>query len=61
MPNERPLSLTERLHLAATASVDPRTIERVYRGKRVRGAAGERARAVLVQAGLLPPTEERAA
>lgn len=40
--------------LAADASCDPRTIQRVYEGRTVRGMAGERARAALVKAGHLP-------
>lgn len=39
--------------LAVEASVDPRTIVRTLEGRRVRGMAGDRARRVLVEAGLL--------
>lgn len=39
--------------LAADASVDRRTIQKVYRGERVRGLAGSRARTALRAAGLL--------
>jgi len=39
--------------LAVKASVDPRTIEKVYRGQPVRGMPSRRARAVLEAAGLL--------
>jgi hypothetical protein len=40
--------------LAVRASVDPRTIEKAFRGRSVRGMAGHRARAVLKEDGLLP-------
>lgn len=40
--------------LAVEASCDPRTVRRVLQGQPVRGLAGERARAVLMQHGLLP-------
>ena len=39
--------------LAVRGSCDPRTIARVYAGEVVRGLAAERARRVLVEAGLL--------
>lgn len=42
--------------LAVEASCDPRTIYRVYRGEKVRGLAGERARTVLERHGFLTPT-----
>ena len=42
--------------LAVQASVDPRTIVAVIEGRPVRGMAGHRARAALVEAGLLPPS-----
>lgn len=41
--------------LAVSASCDPRTILAVASGRLVRGLAGERARAVLLAAGLLRP------
>ena len=46
--------------LAAEASCDPRTIQRVYQGKKVRGLAGDRALKVLTDAGLLKETEAAA-
>lgn len=39
--------------LAVKASVDPRTITRVLQGVQVRGDAGNRARAALIEAGYL--------
>lgn len=39
--------------LAVKAACDPRTIKRVLRGDRVRGDAGNRARAALVEAGFI--------
>lgn len=42
--------------LAIDASVDPRTMQAVFEGRYVRGMAGERAKAALVAAGLLPTT-----
>jgi len=39
--------------LAVQASVDPRTIEKVLRGDTVAGLAGDRAKKVLTDAGLL--------
>jgi hypothetical protein len=44
-------SILRRLSVAA--SVDPRTLLRVLTGRAVKGMAGERARAVLIDAGLL--------
>jgi hypothetical protein len=43
--------------LAVRASCDPRTIKAVFEGTPVRGLAGERARAALIEAGLLPADE----
>lgn len=53
--------------LAVQADVDPRSLLRLYHGKAVRGAAGHRARRVLVEAGYLteptsgeqPPVEPK--
>jgi hypothetical protein len=42
--------------LAVKASCDPRTIQRVYDGERVRGLAGRRAKAALAEAGFLGET-----
>ena len=39
--------------LAVEAQVDPRTIVQVLRGEKVKGNAGDRARAACVKAGLL--------
>jgi hypothetical protein len=39
--------------LAVAASCDPRTIKRAARGERVRGLAGQRARAALRDAGFV--------
>lgn len=49
--------------LAVQADVDPRSLLRLYHGKPVRGAAGHRARRVLVEAGYLgePATTEHPA
>jgi hypothetical protein len=46
-----------RRKLAVLADVDPRSIDRVILGQPVRGAAGVRALAVIVDAGLLPPQD----
>jgi hypothetical protein len=43
--------------LAVRAGVDPRTIIRVIEGEPVRGMAGQRALAVLLEAGVLPPSD----
>ena len=40
--------------LAVKASCDPRTIKKLLDGEEVGGLAGERARAVLEEEGLLP-------
>ena len=47
--------------LAVQADVDPRSLLRLYHGTPVRGAAGHRARRVLVEAGYLsePATTEQ--
>lgn len=39
--------------LAVLADVDPRSLRRLLHGKSVRGAAGHRARRVLIEAGYL--------
>lgn len=52
--SNRPDAATIRT-LAVRASVDPRTIIRLLDGATVRGMPGHRARAVLVEAGLLAP------
>jgi hypothetical protein len=41
--------------LSVRASVDPRTIVRVIEGRPVRGMAGQRALAALIESGVLPP------
>lgn len=41
--------------LAVRADVDPRTILKELKGRRARGMAGQRARRVLAEAGLLAP------
>jgi hypothetical protein len=50
---ERILDEPTRRALAVRASVDPRTIEKVFNGVPVRGMAGYRAAATLKAAGLL--------
>ena len=55
MADDRRLTEGQRRALAVKASCDPRTVEKVLRGEPVRGIAGERAHAALVDAGLLPP------
>lgn len=44
----------------AQASVDPRTLEKILRGEAVSGLAGDRARKILVEAGLLNEQEQAA-
>lgn len=44
--------------LAVKASCDPRTIVAVIEGRPVRGLAGHRAVAALLDAGLLPPRQD---
>jgi hypothetical protein len=44
----------QRMKLAVQASVDLRTISKALKGLPIKGRAGERARAVLSAAGLLP-------
>ncbi|WP_437647308.1 hypothetical protein [Sorangium sp. So ce362] len=39
--------------LAVAADCDPRTVVKVFRGERVKGMSGERARKALIEAGLL--------
>lgn len=41
--------------LAVRASCDPRTIARVIEGRPVRGLAGQRALAAIIDAGVMPP------
>ena len=63
MDAERRTRITEskRRELAVRASADPRSIDKVLNGGRLRGMADDRVRAVLVAEGLLPATEQRAA
>ncbi len=63
MDDARQIRITEsrRRELAVRASADPRSIDKVLRGGRLRGMADDRVRAVLAEAGLLPPVEARAA
>ena len=55
-----PMGTPERLdastvrELAVRASCDPKTIVRAFQGKKVKGMSGNRARVVLMDAGLLP-------
>jgi len=56
MATERQLDWPTARALAVRANVDPRSILAVARGEQVRGAAGHRARAVLVEAGYLTPS-----
>ena len=53
MAKDRIISTGRARTLAVKASVDPRTLEKVLRGERVAGLAGDRARKVLIEAGLL--------
>lgn len=46
--------------LAVRASVDPRSIQQILAGRPVKGMAGHRARRVLQEVGLLPPSAPRA-
>ncbi len=41
--------------LAVRAGTDPRTVQRVANGERVKGMAGQRAARALVEAGLIRP------
>lgn len=50
---ERIISTGRARMLAVQAQVDPRTLEKLLRGEDVAGMAGDRARNVLIQAGLL--------
>jgi hypothetical protein len=53
------IDTTEELKLALKASVDVRTLRKALRGEPIKGRAGDRARAVLKAAGLLPaPAQE---
>jgi hypothetical protein len=52
--DQQRLPRREVLRLAVAADVDPRTIEHVLAGRRVRGRAGERAAVALRTAGYLP-------
>jgi hypothetical protein len=53
----RALDYSKARELAVKAQVDPRSILVVYRGGRVRGMAGHRAREALIAAGFLTPRE----
>lgn len=53
MRRKRTIDAANARRLAVKAVCDPRTITRVLQGIPVRGDAGNRARAVLVEAGLL--------
>lgn len=55
----KPITTWRARKLAVEASVDPRTILAVLDGRQVRGMAGERARKVLVEAGLLKDEREQ--
>lgn len=57
---KKTLDEATRRELAVKGEVDPRSIEKVLRGERVRGMAGRRARRVLEEAGFSVP-EPRAA
>lgn len=59
MEPRRPLDTPTARTLAVKAHVDPRTIFAVARGEHVRGDAGHRARAVLVEAGYITPSKGR--
>jgi len=48
-----PISIVRELSVAASA--DPRSVQRVLRGERVRGMADGRIRRALAVRGLLPP------
>ena len=56
---EKRLDAAAVRRLAVDASVDPRTIKKVLKGEAVVGLAGERARAALVKAGLLPSEDAK--
>jgi hypothetical protein len=49
----RTIDKATQRRLAVAADCDPRTIVKVFRGERVKGMAGERARKALIEAGLL--------
>lgn len=58
----RTLDASTLRRLAVQADVDPRSLQRLLRGEHVRGAAGHRARRVLVEFGYLTEpsaTEQR--
>jgi len=57
----QPLGAATLRRLAVEAQVDPRTIDRVVKGLPVRGLAGERARKVLIAAGIIPSDTSEAA
>lgn len=62
MTRKRTIDAASARRLAVKAVCDPRTIMRVLQGMSVRGDAGNRARAVLVEAGYLrAEAEARAA
>jgi hypothetical protein len=50
---KRLISTGRARYLAAQASVDPRTIVKILKGENVNGLAGDRARRILSEAGLL--------
>jgi hypothetical protein len=54
MPKLNQLEASVARRLAVQADVDPRTLVKVYRREKVRGAAARRATIVLIEAGLLP-------
>ena len=53
MSTKRTLEASIARLIGVEAGVDPRTVLAVYRGRRVRGMAGQRARAALERHGLL--------
>ncbi len=55
-----PIPAYQLRRLAVRAAVDPRTILAVAAGRRVRGLAGERARAALAAAGYPVPDPQSA-
>ena len=61
MKKPRLISTGRARYLAAQASVDPRTVEKILRGEPVAGLAGDRARKVLADAGLLQGDRQYAA
>jgi len=55
-----PVSFTDRRALSLLADVDERSIAKLLAGGDVRGRAGDRARRVLTEAGLLPAPKDGA-